>query len=36
MPAAIESRERLIAAVSDTLVVPSAVRPFTAEVLGIV
>jgi hypothetical protein len=33
--AAAESRERLIAAVSDTLVAPSAVRPFTAQALGI-
>jgi hypothetical protein len=34
--AAIDSRERLIAAVSNTLVAPDAVRPFTAEILGIV
>jgi hypothetical protein len=34
--AAIESRERLITAVSNTLVAPDAIRPFTGEVLGIV
>lgn len=33
--AAVESRERLIAAVSDTLIDPNAVRPFTAQGLGI-